>query len=67
MADKWVMPEWMEKYRELITNTGGNDIERLMSLTSKDTRGNIILGALAVSVDSQINLLQRLKNEGFLK
>lgn len=63
----WTMPDWMEPYRDLIGNTGGNEIERLMNLTGKDTAGNVILGALCIAVDSQVGLLHALKNKGLLK
>ena len=64
---KWEMPEWAEPYRDLIRNTGGNDIEWLMNLTGEDTKSNVILGALSISVDSQMSLLCALKSKGHLK
>jgi len=62
----WKMPKWMEPYRDLIENTGGNPIEELMN--DHDTHGgnNIIRSALIISVDSQIILLQRLAHRGML-
>lgn len=62
----WELPEWMEPYRDLIGDTGGNPVEWLMSLSGKDTKSNIILGALCVSVSAQVTLLMRLHKGGFL-
>ena len=65
--DRWEMPDWAEPYRDCIRNTGGNSVERLMNLSGEDTKGNVVLGALAVSVDSQFSLLCALKSKGYLK
>ena len=65
--EKWVMPKWMEKYRDKFLNTGGNSVEDLINMTGDDTAGNIILGALCISVADQMNLLTKLHNEGALK
>jgi len=61
------MPEWMEPYRELITNTGGDSIENLMNDHDTTCFKNIIRAGLIVSVDSQICLLMRLRQKGLLK
>jgi hypothetical protein len=62
----WKMPKWMEPYRDLFQNTGGNSIEDLMN--DHDTNGfnNVIRSALIVSVDSQITLLHRMARRGML-
>lgn len=62
----WKMPKWMEPYRELFQNTGGNSIEELMN--DRDTHGgnNVIRSALIISVDSEITLLHRMKVRGML-
>ena len=56
----WVMPEWMEPYRELIINTGGNTIENLMNDKTTDFFSNHVKCGLIVAVNSQIALLKRL-------
>ncbi len=66
MPDPWTMPDWMEQYRDLFTNTGGNTIERLMNLPDGTGRSNVILAALGVSVESQVILLRRLHAKGLL-
>ena len=63
----WEMPEWMEKFRESIVDTGGNPVEWLMSLGGKDTGCNAILGAIATSVYAQVALLIALHRRGLLK
>lgn len=65
-GDPWTMPDWMERYRPLICNTGGNTIERLMSLTERQRRANLILASLELCVSSQIALLFRLRAAGLL-
>lgn len=62
MNTDWVMPEWMERYREYFNNTGGNSVENLMN--DKSTNNNV-RSVLAISVASQVILLRRLydKNE----
>lgn len=64
--DQWKMPDWMEEYRELIINTGGNQIEELMS---SDTNPwvNLPRSTIEACVKSQIGLLEILKREGKLK
>lgn len=64
--EEWVMPEWMERYRDCICNTGGNPIEELMNDHTTTADNNIIRAAIIISVDSQINLLYSLKTKGFL-
>lgn len=63
---EWVMPAWMEKYREHFTNTGGNRVEWLMNLTGDDTKNNSVLAALCCCAESQVGLLHRLKEAGML-
>ncbi len=60
------MPDWMEPYRQLISNTGGNPIEELMNDTKTNARSNMIRAALIVSVDCQVKLLARLHHLGLL-
>ena len=63
----WEMPEWMEQFRDCIGDTGGNPVEWIISLGGKDTKGNIILAAIASCVYSQLSLLTTLHNRGLLK
>jgi len=55
----WTMPTWMEPYRELITDTGGNDVEELIDDTTT-IQVNALRAVLAVSVKAQVRLLLRL-------
>ncbi len=64
---KWKMPKWMERYRELIQNTGGNSIEELMNDRSAHYGNNAVRSALIISVDSQVTLLFRMAHRGMLK
>lgn len=66
---RWTMPEWMEPYRSLFCNTGGNTVEDLMNRDPKEA--NVIINApvalLCVSVEVQVNMLNALHNKGMLK
>jgi hypothetical protein len=55
----WTMPIWMEPYRELIINTGGNSVEELMN---DDTSPliNLPRSILAACVKSQVGFLSLL-------
>lgn len=64
--EPWVMPEWMEPYRNLIQNTGGNEIEWLMNQPDGIGRSNLVLSALVISVDSQVTLLHRMRHKGLI-
>lgn len=64
---EWKMPGWMEPYRGLIGNTGGNSIESLMNDKTTNSLNNLIRSALIVSVDAQVTLLRRLHREGRLR
>jgi hypothetical protein len=66
MKNKWVMPKWMESYRNMICNTGGNPIEELMNDNTTTMNNNIVRVALIISVDSQISLLTKLHDKGLL-
>lgn len=59
------MPEWMEPYRELICNTGGNSIEDMMN-GHADPRVNLPLSTLQACVKSQVLLLNLLHRNGRL-
>lgn len=63
---QWVMPEWMEPYRDMIRNTGGNSVESLMNDHKTNGFNNSIRAALIVAVDSQVSLLGALHRAGRL-
>jgi hypothetical protein len=69
-VEPYVFPAELEPYRELIGNTGGNEIEKMLTRYYNENdlmRTNLPLACLAISVESQISLLLRLKENGKLK
>ena len=62
----WVMPTWMEPYRELFGNTGGNTVEELINDRTTTARSNLIRAALIISAENQVALLHRLHKRGWL-
>lgn len=62
----WTMPKWMEPYRDIIKNTGGNSIEELVNDTDSNMHNNYIRAALCIAVKSQVGLLEHLHREGAL-
>lgn len=62
------LPKWIDEYRDLIGNTGGNELEDLYDC--KDRNCNAFTNApralICVSVNDQVNLLLRLKARGLL-
>lgn len=62
----WTMPEWMEPYRDLFQNTGGNSVENLMRDTTTTAFNNAIRSTLIISVSAQVDLLHRLRSRGML-
>lgn len=62
----WTMPAWMEPYRDLFANTGGNHIEDLVNDTASTVGNNVLRAALCVAVESQVALLRRLHAHGYL-
>jgi hypothetical protein len=64
---KWKMPKWMEPYRILIGNTGGNPIEELMNDHHTNSENNMIRAVLICCTESQLSLLHRLWRNGLLK
>jgi hypothetical protein len=62
----WVMPEWMEPYRELIGDTGSNPIEDLMNDYTTTAQVNLYRAAICISVKDQVALLYRLHAKGLL-
>lgn len=63
----WVMPEWMEQYREYITNTGGNSIEELMNDRDCNARSNHIRWVIICMATAQIHQLMQLHKHNLLK
>lgn len=63
---KWKMPEWMEQYRPLFHNTGGNSVEDLYNDDGRNSNAfnNPIRGMLCGGVKSQVALLNDLHNLG---
>ena len=59
------MPKWMEPYRPLIVNTGGNKIEDMVN-GSADPRVNLPLSTLQACVKSQVTFLEILHSKSFL-
>lgn len=65
--EKWTMPAWMEQYRKMICNTGGNPIEELMNDHTTVVQINAPRAMICVAVKSQVMLLEILHREGMLK
>ena len=61
----WVMPDWMEPFRDKIINTGGNPVEEMVN-DNTDPRINLPRSTLAACVKSQVGLLQILHRDGVL-
>ena len=66
--EQWKMPAWMEKYRDLFVNTGGNSVEELMNMSGREANlwNNAPLAALCIAVESQVVFLDRLRRAGML-
>lgn len=62
---EWVMPDWMELFREHFVNTGGNTVEELVNAAA-DPRTNAVLALLQDCVVSQVQLLQLAFKKGLL-
>lgn len=57
----WVMPDWMEQYRQHFLNTGGNEVEDLINRLNNERNlaaTNFPVFTLAVAVKSQVGLLR---------
>lgn len=63
---KWEMPKWMEPYRDLIVNTGGNSVETLVN-GNANPMTNLPLSTLQACVKSQVALLGNLHKEAALR
>lgn len=64
----WKMPAWMEPYRGLFNNTGGNTVENLMNRDPAEA--NVVINApvalLCTAVEAQVSLLVDLRRKGKL-
>lgn len=63
---KWIMPDWMEQYKDMIVNTGGNSIGELMNDDKSTTFNNAPRALICACVKSQITLLEKLYEKGLL-
>lgn len=66
---RWTMPDWMEPYRHMIGNTGGNTVEDLLHRLDTEkylSQTNIIVFTMAATVRSQVTLLSSLHRAGLL-
>ena len=59
MSD-WKMPEWMEPYRDLFNNTGGNSVEELQNSKATIVE-NAPMAMIAAGMKMQVH------NNGLLK
>lgn len=66
MKNEFQMPPWMEPYRGLFNNTGGNSVEDLMNDRTTTSHDNAIRMALIFCVRSQVSLLEKLHKECLL-
>ena len=67
-TENWKMPVWMEKYRNFISNTGGNSIEELVN--DDGINSNVLNNApralICVAVKCQVGLLVELHRNGLI-
>lgn len=66
----YVLPAAIKPYAHLITNTGGNDIEDLLTRYYNDDNimlTNIAVALLGASVESQVMLINNMIEAGLLK
>lgn len=66
---KWVMPKWMEPYRDMIRDTGGNPIEELMNDdgTNSNVFNNAPRALICCAVKCQVAFLESLHARDLLK
>lgn len=62
----WVLPDWLEPYRDLIADTGSESIEEVMNDRISGFHDNYMRAARLMAVNAQIELLCRLRDQGFL-
>ena len=61
---RWTMPEWMEPYRDMISDTGGNPIEDLMNDHTTTAQVNLYRAVFCISTKAQVALLEKLHAAG---
>lgn len=66
-AKQWTMPAWMEPYRDMIADTGGNPIEELLNDHTTTIFENAPRAMICVAVKDQVGLLERLNKNGMLR
>lgn len=64
---EWAMPEWMERYRAYINNTGGNSVEDLMNDHGSTLHNNGIRAILCCACAAQVQMLEALHRAGQLR
>lgn len=67
---EWVMPNYLEKYRELINETNGIkgiELEELMNDHTTLASNDMFRVGMIVSVNAQILLLEKMYKLGYLK
>ena len=57
----------INQYRHLFGNTGGNNIEELLSRNGINIQTNAVVTLMRVSIEGQLGMLMRLDKEGLLK
>lgn len=65
--ETWMMPSWMEPYREMIRDWGGKPVEARMEGDWPSPVTSGVQFAMALSVRSQVTLLTALHEGGHLK
>jgi len=66
--EKWIMPEWMEKYRPYLDKiSGGNPIEELMNDHGTTAFNNSIRLTIICQISGAVWLLNKLQEKGELK
>lgn len=62
------MPDWMERYRDMLeADLGGNTVEELLNDTKTNGFSNVIRAALITMADSKVRLLYGLHAKGLLR
>jgi hypothetical protein len=62
----WTMPEWIEPYRHLISETGDQSVEELMNDWNAGFHDDYMRAARLMAVNAQIELLERLRSGNLL-
>lgn len=65
-GNRWLMPEWMKPYANLIDSTGIEYIEEMMSDTSY-VQVNAPRALIAVGIKGRVAMISRLRKEMLLE